>query len=284
MAHIKLKIVGRSLETDAPTVEDLLDQLRDYFDILKGVEEALAGDGRAEVEWRIVDASKNSPLSFEAAPFARQYAMNVDRRATEVVRATAIGLRQLQTRGRRPDYFSEKVLAKAERLFERVTNGLGATIVDHGPDLPTLELTPAVAYAAAAHVKKILEPPPKAFDEIGSIEGIAHGPDLDGWGNRIMKVRVRLTGDDITCRLSGQALSEVEARHVGDLWKDCRVEVHGIIHYKALGQPSRIDAERIRFLRASSDLPSVEEIQDEDFTGGMSTEDYLASLRDGRLN
>ena len=59
--------------------------------------------------------------------------------------------------------------------------------------------------------------------EIGAIEGIAHGPDTDGWGNKIIKVRARLTGDDITCRLYGQALAEVEARQVRDLLENCRV-------------------------------------------------------------
>lgn len=282
--NIKLKITGRSADTDAPTVDDLLDQLRDYFDILKGVEEALAGNGKTEVEWRIVGASKNSPLAFEAAPFARQYAVNVDHRAALVVRATAIGMRALQTRGKRPEYFSQKVLVKAEKLFERVTNGLGATTVDYGPELPALELTPTAAYAAAAHVKSILEPPLTSYNELGSIEGVAHGPDLDGWGNRIIKIRVRLTGDDLTCRLSGDALKQVEARHVGDLWKDCRVLVHGVIHYKGLGLPSRIDANEIRFFRTDGELPSLEEIQDEYFTGGVRSEEYLAGLRDDRFN
>jgi hypothetical protein len=281
---IKLKITGRSVDTDAPTVDDLIDQLRDYFDILKGVEEALAADGKTEIEWRIIGASKNSPLAFEAAPFARQYAMNIDRRAARVVRATAVGMQSLQTRGKRPEYFSQRVLAKAERLFERVTNGLGETTVDYGPDLPALELTPAAAYVAAANVRTILNPPPATFQELGAVEGIAHGPDLDGWGNRIIKIRLRLTGDDLTCRLSGDALRQVEMRRVGDLWKDCRVIVHGLIYYRGLGLPNRIDGNKIRFFRNNSDLPSVEDIQDEDFTGGVKSEDYLENLHDGTPN
>jgi hypothetical protein len=35
---IKLVISGKGAETDAPAVEDVLDQLRDYHDILKEVE------------------------------------------------------------------------------------------------------------------------------------------------------------------------------------------------------------------------------------------------------
>lgn len=35
---IKLRVNGRGAGTDAPTVEDVLDQIRDYVDILRGVE------------------------------------------------------------------------------------------------------------------------------------------------------------------------------------------------------------------------------------------------------
>ena len=49
---IKLSVRARG-EIDSPTVEDLLDQVRDYFEILKGVEQAVAPDGANAIEWRI---------------------------------------------------------------------------------------------------------------------------------------------------------------------------------------------------------------------------------------
>src|SRR5829696_9196918 len=112
---IKLSIRARGA-TDAPTVDDLLEQLRDYFDILEGVEEAVAEDGRRAIEWRIIKASMNSPLSFEAAAFPIDFAVNIDRRVETVTRQAAVGLRALETNGERPIYFTDKVLAKAERL------------------------------------------------------------------------------------------------------------------------------------------------------------------------
>ncbi len=42
---VKLRISGRGSETDAPTVEDALDQMRDHLDVMKGVEEAATQDG-----------------------------------------------------------------------------------------------------------------------------------------------------------------------------------------------------------------------------------------------
>ncbi|MGH6822227.1 MAG: hypothetical protein ACRECP_01360 [Methylocella sp.] len=215
MRTIKFKVTGRGADTDAPTVDDLLDQLRDFFDILKGVEQAVAEDGTIEIEWRVIDVSRSSPLAFEIAPFARQYAMNIDNRADIVLTATATGMCLLQTDGARPEFFTEKVLQKAEKLFERVTNGLSETGIDYGPGLPSMSINRAKAYAAAAHIQQILKPPNKVYTEIGSIEGIAHGFDKDERGSPYLKIRDRLTGEDFKCRLVGQALQEIKACKIG---------------------------------------------------------------------
>lgn len=284
MRTIKIEIVGRGPETDAPSVDDLLDQLRDYFDILRSVEEAVAEDGGAEIEWRVVDAGKNSPLSVEAGAFARQYAMNVDRRAQLVATHTARGMYALQVSAERPPFFDDRTLAKAERFFERVTNGLAETTVDYGADLPVTKLDRGMARAASANVQAILRPPLKTYIDKGSIEGTAHGFDRDGWGNPVLKVKRRGTGEEIRCRLAGQALDEIERRQVGEVWRNARVLLYGTIHYKAFDRISRVDAHTIRFLRSPSELPGLDDVVDENFTGGLRSEDYLEKLRNGDLS
>jgi hypothetical protein len=103
----------------------LLDQLRDYFAILQGVEEAIAEDGRQAIEWRIVSATTNTPITIEAAAFSKDFAVNIDHRTEIVARQTSLGLAALHHGGEWPSYFTEKVLLRAEQMFERVTNGLG---------------------------------------------------------------------------------------------------------------------------------------------------------------
>ncbi|MBS7702701.1 hypothetical protein [Chelatococcus asaccharovorans] len=281
---IKLKILGRGVDTDAPTVDDLLDQVRDYFEILRGVEQAVAEDGSSAIEWRIVSASMNSPLALEAGAFPRQFAMNVDHRAKVVITHAANGLNALQTSSKRPPFFSEKALARAERFFERVTNGLSETAVEYGLGLPPTTLNRDNATSAAANVKAILKPQAKPYREIGSIEAVAHGFDRDGWGHPILKVRHRLTGDDINCRVAGRALEAVEARQVGDIWSSCRVQLFGTIYYKTLGRISRMDAQEIRFLRGRFELPTLDDVVDERFTGGLLSEDYLERMHNGKLS
>jgi hypothetical protein len=280
--RIKLSIRARG-ESDSPTVDDLLDQLRDYFDILEGVEEAVAPDGRQAIQWRIVAATTNSPLSFEAAAFPVDFAVNIDQRVDLVARQTALGLTLLRTRGERPPYFTDKVLLRAEQLFKRVTNGLSEMKIDHGEDLPKLDLTPPTARTAASNTRQVLTPPDKPYEELGSIEGFAKSIDRDGFGRYVLWVKHRLTGETVKCIASGAAVSELETHQIRDVWRGRRVQVYGTLHFKGLGALSQVEATKVRFLRDRSELPDYRDIQDEGFTGGLRTEEYLARLRDGKL-
>lgn len=280
---VKLSIKARG-ESDSPTVDDLLDQVRDYFDILKGVEEAVAEDGSLAIEWRIIHASSNTPIALEAAAFAKNYAVNIDQRAEIVVRQTAYGLRQLQASGERPTNFTNRVIARAEKIFERITNGLEQTTVDFGPDLPVMDLTPTIARSAVANARRVLDPQHKPYREQGSVEGFVQSVERDGFGRPLLWLRHRLTGESIKCIVLGAAYAELETHQIRDIWKYRRAQVYGLLHYRGLGMLSQVEAISIRFLRDRIDLPTVDAIADENFTGGLSSEEYLDRLRDGRLS
>jgi hypothetical protein len=280
---IKLSIKARG-ESDAPRVDDFLDQVRDYFEILDGVEQAIAEDGANAIEWRIVAASTNSPIALEAQAFPTAFATNIDRRADMVVRQTAFGMQQIKLTRERPSYFTDKVLSKAERFFERVTDGLDSTVVEYGDDLPRLEVTPAVAREAAANVRSVLAPPDKPYAELGSIEGTAKSIDRDGWGRLILHVHGRLSGEEIKCVVTGDAATVLGEHQIQDVWRSRRVQVYGVLHFRGLGKLQQIEATSVRFLRDRSDLPDVDDIADPDFTGGMTSEEYLARLRNGEPN
>jgi hypothetical protein len=279
---IKLSIRARG-EGESPTVDDLLDQLRDYFELLEGVEEAIADDGRRAIEWRIVSATTNSPLSFEAVAFPIDFAVNVDQRAELVTRHAALGMQLLRNRGERPPYFTDAVLHRTERMFERLTNGLTEMKIDYGPDLPKMDITPGIARAAAANTRMVLTPPEKPYDELGSIEGYAKRIERDGFGRHILVVKHRLTGEDVKCLATGDAIKELETHRISDVWRGRRVQVYGTMHFKGLGILSQVEATQVRFLRDRSELPDYDQIVDENFTGGLRTEEYLARLRDGQL-
>lgn len=278
---IKLTIRGRGADTDAPTVDDLLDQVRDYFDIIASVEGAVAGDAGTAIEWRVIDATKNSPLAIEVAAFPRAYATNIDRRAEITVRSTALGLAALQGGAERPAYFTDHALTKAQKFFERVSNGLDLTEINHGPGLPRVIITPSDARVATTNVRTVLMPAAKPYKELGSVEGYIRSVESDAWRRPILRVQHRLTGDELKCFVSGEALDKVKQYEIKEVWGHRRVLIFGTIYYKSAAKIAHVEATQVRFLRERRELPNVQDILDPGFTGGMRSEDYIERLRNG---
>jgi hypothetical protein len=233
--------------------------------------------------WRIVNASKGSPLTLTIQAFARQFAVNVDARANHVVERAISGLRLLEEKAERPPYFTEPALAKAQRIFERVTNGLDHTEID-ADGITKVVLTPSVARVAGRNVRSVLEPAGKPYKEIGSLEGYFQRVGRDGHGRRMLWMKHRLTGDEVRCLVAGEAEKTLAHHEIEDVWRGSRISVFGTIHYRALGRIAHMEANTIRFLRSKSELPDVNDIIDPDFTDGLRSEDYLEKLRNGGLS
>jgi hypothetical protein len=281
---VKFTISGHGADTDAPSVEDVLDQLRDYLDILRSVEEAAAGTAASAIVWRIVDAARRSPLTISVEPFPKRYGVNIDTRVNEVLTETARGLAILQYRSERPKYFTNDVMRRARKIFERVTNGIGMSGVDFGADLPKIHITPTSARDAARNVDLVLAPPSRPYQEIGSVEGVFQGVERDGYGRRVVHIKERVTGDLVKCivtRNAKQGSLDLEQRKIADVWGNIRVEVLGRVFFESLGRIDHVEADLFRFFRSKSELPQIGDIIDEAFTDGLHSEEYLERLRDG---
>jgi len=282
--RVKLKILG-SGETDAPTVQDFLCQLRDFFEILKGVEEAIASDAKAVIEWRIVSASMNSPICIEVEAYSRTFGVNIDRRVDAVVKTTSAGLRQLRVSPQRPPHFTDAVLQRTESFAERITNGLANTIIEYGFDEPSIEINRDAARLLGRKVDAILNPTPKAYRELGSIEGFFKGVEEDGYNRPLVWIRHRISGSDVKCLVFDDHLrSKIGAEQIGEVWNQRRLLVMGMIYYKALAKVDYVEATDFRILRKNKDLPSVDEIQDDAFTNGIRSEEYLEKVWNGEIH
>jgi hypothetical protein len=281
---IRFTIRGQGAETDAPTVEDLVAQIEDWFSILRGVEEAIAEDSVREIEWRVTGASMNSPLAFELTPFPRRHGMNIEHRARDIKEHIATGLAALRSKPERPTYFTDPVLEKAEKLFARVTNGLSLTKIEFGDNLPEIEITSGNARATAANITSIRKPKEKPYREIGSVEGTLQRVERDGHGRHLLYVKLRLDGEIIKCVARESARTEVERHEIADIWKNRRVRVLGTIYYRALGYITQLEADAVQFLRPKNELPRPGDIVDHNFTGGLKSEEYLERLRNGKLS
>lgn len=281
---VRFVVSGHGPDTDAPSVEDVLDQMRDFLDILRGVEEAASGGPSTAIVWRVVEASRNSPLTFAIQPYPRDYAINIDRRVDVVLRETSAGLATLRHRAERPKYFNDDLMRKAKRTFERVTNGLGMSVADFGPNLPKLELTATTARLAANNAETVLSGAGKSYQELGSVEGYIRGVETDWQGRRVAVVRDRMTGTLVRCIIpknKPQLAAELAQRQIGDVWNNIRAEVSGRIYCSSNGSVDHIEADAIRFFKPAEALPRFADVVDPHFTGGMKSEDFLERIRNG---
>lgn len=277
---IRVTIRGSdALGTDAPKVEDLLGQMRDFVDLLKGVERAL-DDGGAKIVWRVTDVTKNSPIAFEISPFPDDPAAYVDDRAFRVERAASDGLRLLQDGVERPPYFTDEVMPKALQIHKRITNGLAETTIK----FPVFEMPLVITKSDAATVTRAAEArqaeAPVAYRELGSIEGFFAKAELDGMGRPVLWFRRRIDNQLVKAVAAGDAFRQFEGLRLGDVWGGARIRVYGTIHYKNLGVIDHIKASALEALDASP-LPGLADIIDPDFTGSLTTEQFLSEVRNG---
>lgn len=224
---LKIRIQGSDGLDDAPGAEDFLRQISDFLDLLKDVEQAIAGESGSAIKWRITGASRNSPVEIEATPFAQDFGVTIDQRVQVVEVAVSAGLAQIAAGGPRPPFFSERALERVESMAQRVLNGLAQTeIIFEGP-IPDFALTHTVARQTASAVRGILYPVEKPYEEIGSIEGYYSGLERDGFGRGIVRLRHRVTGDEIKCVLTDDALEQVNEHRAGEILKGRRLLVSG---------------------------------------------------------
>ena len=278
---VRLSIKGAGeAGNNAPTVDDLLGQVRDFVEVLQGVEKALSDDHTNQIIWRVTDAERENPISFELTPFATNPAIYVGARAERVEQITFEGLAALQKGNLRPPFFNDDTLAKARRIHRRVTNGLAGTAfsLDASLGIDSVSIDTTNARAVESGFLAEVTPAPIPYREYGSIEGFVTRAELDGYNRAILRFRDRLNGTEIKAIATGDAFQQIEALRLSDVWHGVRVRVHGTISYRSLGVIDGLNATGIEILDRA-DLPGIDDIVDPTFTGGLSAEEYLKELR-----
>lgn len=279
---IKITIKGKtSVGIDAPTVEDLLSQIQDFIAVLRGVEEAVADGEGEEIDWRITDASRNSPLTFEVTPFPKQHAMNIDNRAKEVVLAASSGINSLMRNAERPLYFSDVLISKVAKMFDRVSNGLSETRIDVSAydGVQEISVTEAGAPDVLKRIQKFKSPEPISYREIGSIEGFVAKIELDGFRRPILWLRHRLDNQLVKCVSNKNGLARIGHYEVAEVLKGLRVQVFGLINYKDLEKISSIDVDGLHVFPRDDELPDIADIVTPGFTGGLEATEFLRVVR-----
>lgn len=278
---VKITITG-SGDTghDAPAADDFIGQVSDFLDVLKGVEKLIDGNGETQIIWRVTNAQMNSPLLVELTPYSRNPAVYIGDRARQVETATFNGIRAIEQGEAQPRYFSDETSRRARNIHSRVTNGLSTTTIKFDSQISqeSLNINRVSALKVAAAYKAKASVVPIPYREFGSVEGYLTKAELDGFGRAILRFRARITGDEVKAVASGPAFRQVGTMRLSDVWEGVRIRVYGTISFRDIGKIDGIQATGLEVLDQSKP-PSVEEIIDEDFTAGLSSEAFLAMVR-----
>jgi hypothetical protein len=278
---VQLSISGRG-EDDAPLLDDLIGQLRDYFEMVNGVAASMTGGDGQQYDWRVVGLSKNSPATITVEAVPRPGFPGGAKLAARAREQTSYGLARLQRESVRPLHFTDNVLEAADRFARRITRGLAETSVATDGAVEVV-VRPTEAVVTIDHIAVVREDDPvHPYKELGSVEGLIQAVGADAWGHPFIIVRSRLNAADVKCFLAGEALSALEQEPVANVvWKQRRVTAFGVLRYRSGGKVSQANVVRLEFADPARNLPGPADVIDRQFTGGLSSEEYLERVRNG---
>jgi hypothetical protein len=237
--------------------------------ILKDTDRAVSAKASGVLDWVVADLSSDNGLDAVIESKPRKRAVVSDRDVQRITSAYVDALAIAEQGEALPPHLSETALTQlqwmATQLQRNGAEALSTTYVE-------LDQRARVSADTADNVKRLRVPKSRA---IGSIIGLlevvsVHGPPR-------YSVYDAVTRRPVRCQFKPGEIDQVK----GALGS--RVMVAGIIRRNVKGQPLSVEQPRLSAMPRSEDLPSTDELigLDPDFTGSVSTDEYVRRLRDG---
>lgn len=261
MATLRLEVRGERRDI---TVRGFLSALENWIRILGDLDSAISGEPQGSLDWFVRDLAMGS-LSVEIESRSRIEDKNY---GPDVADAFFTGVEHIEREGTSPPYLSEPGMERMRRLVRLIgREGTSGLLVTHHSQVVE------ISARASANIDQLMRVQQRS---IGSVEGKLETISVHGKPRFI--VYHDLTRKAITCKFDSGRWLEPVKEALGR-----RVNVAGLVHYNAKGEPLRVELENLRMLRKQEELPKAEEIGgiDRDFTGGLTTKEYMRRIRGG---
>jgi len=261
MATIKLLLKGAP---ENISLKSFASALTNSLGILQDLDVAISHEPQGSLEWVVTKLSTGS-LSVTIESRSRLIARNFGPDAAE---AFVVGLEKIEMEGTSPPYLSEYGIKRVRSLA-----GLIGRDGVAGIQVTDLERTAEISRLALDNIREITKVRDSA---IGSVEGTIETLSIHGRPKFVLyESRTRKA---VTCQFTREDWFERIKEVMGK-----RVMVAGLVRYNMKGEPLRIELENIRLIRGRADLPTIEELSGSDpqFTGDLSTEEYIKRIRNG---
>lgn len=241
----------------------------DLCDILAQLDVSISG--KEHLQWGISRNTRSKDKStLEAVPRLFKGHDIADNQVHRIIPAFLNGIRLINKKPMRPEYFTDGALDSAKELAT-IQNGDVSRVRILGSINGRMSKPVPISHKMVTNVDELIGP---FYSTIGSVEGTLDTVSL----HRSPRIFVyhSITRKAVRCKFPMEMLEDVR-RALGR-----RVIVSGIVQYNRQGEPIRVDMDSLRVMGAE-DLPSTQDLSgsDEAFTGAMSTAEYIRSIRGG---
>jgi len=239
---------------------------RDFLDILRDVDRVVSGVDKGTLAWNVQTLEIGSLVAGFAPTRRDEKTADYSRTVTD---SAFDGMRLLDSEPRVPENFSTASVGRTSRLARRIGRGgvTGMKVV-RLDDHRSAPITLVVADNAKAALSA-------SSSGIGSVMGrlemisVHRRPYFNVYDARTRRA--------VRCDFDREKDLEQVKAALGR-----RVLTAGILQRNRVGQTVRVKLSRLEVIPPEDQLPSVDDIvgMAPDFTGGMSTDEYLEYLRD----
>ena len=284
---LKIKVEGD--EKGIP-VESFIELLGQTISILRDLDANISESENGNLDWEIVAASLNSPLSLSVESRS-DLGINNGR---EVINAYLYGVNGLDKKETElPPFFTTENLRKANSLKSFFTQGI-TKISFSGSDGETITTTKTTF----EHAKIIIE---NNTEQDEDALGNENSPEVSFVLTQVQRIKEKatlvgklevvsvhgkqphfvifdpLTKKKIDCYFDEQYFEEIQAMLSLEPY---RVQVTGKARYDKNGNPTSIRVEQFRRLRNQKDLPQFKDLAHINLTSGVDPTEYIRRLRD----
>ena len=222
--------------------------------LVRGVDEAIAGEEDRKIEWQIESVSMHSPLALTIG--SREGSLD---RAEAVIHGVLQDIQTLDENALAPRYLNETLMERVKAMVSVLEGSLTRV------ELETDGFMTVPTQRAAAHVEEITRP----YEAEATLEGTLEMVNLHG--TNVFRIYDVLTGNGIKCVFSDELWAEIQPAI------DKRVSVYGTMRYHRDGRPIEMKAAGVRQLAAS--LPQFFEVPALNITDGVDPADFIEALR-----
>jgi hypothetical protein len=254
-----------------------------FLQLLREIDSAISGKWGGMVNWYVVDAKRNEGIDKEITtiqnltieiesklkPPPQRSRQPIRDTSQAVARSFVTGFENIEHRGISPPYLSEFGMARLQDMMQLLhrngAKGFTAEVVDE-------KRAVAVTEKAAHTLRELL--PARRVEE-GSVEGTLETVSVHK--NKKFIIYDSLTGKGVTCLINDDELLKLATNSLGK-----KVFVAGKVFFNIKDEPVRIEVRTLRVLGVKK-LPTVSEItgSDPEFTGSLTTDEYIRSIRRG---